>query len=63
MILIYTVGMYMFLGVIFGFVFIVMGISKVDPSAEGASILFKVMIFPGCVGIWPVLLKKWMKAK
>ena len=56
-------GVYFLVGCLFASAFVVKGIKTVDPSTKNASVIFKIMVFPGSVGLWPVLLRKWMKAK
>ena len=54
---------YLMLGTLFAFAFLTKGIKTVDHSAQGASLGFKLLIAPGCIALWPVLLSKWIKAK
>ena len=53
---------YLVLGVLFVIPFLVKGITKVDEGAHGGTIGFKIIIIPGVIVFWPVLLNKWMKA-
>ena len=55
--------LYLLAGVLFVIPFLVKGISKVDGGAHGGSTGFKIIIIPGVIVFWPVLLKKWRKAK
>lgn len=54
---------YLLLGVLFALVFIIAGVGKLDEKAKGTSWVFKALIFPGSIALWPVLLLKWMKKK
>jgi hypothetical protein len=54
---------YLVIGVLFVVPFLMKGITKVDDGAHGATIGFKIVIIPGVIVFWPVLLNKWMKAK
>lgn len=54
---------YLGLGVLFVIPFLIKGILKVDEGAHGGTTGFKIIIIPGVIVFWPVLLKKWMKAK
>lgn len=54
---------YLLAGVVFALIFLAKGIEKVDTSARGSGIGFRLIIFPGTVALWPVLLNKWMNAK
>jgi hypothetical protein len=61
-IILILVLIYLVLGVLFVIPFLVKGISKVDEGAHGGTVGFKIIIIPGVIVFWPVLLKKWMKA-
>ena len=52
---------YLALGVLFVIPFLIKGISKADEDANGSTTGFKIIIIPGVIVFWPVLLKKWMK--
>lgn len=54
-------SIYLLLGVVFGLVFIVVGASKLDEKVKGTSWVFKALILPGSIALWPVLLLKWIK--
>jgi hypothetical protein len=49
-------------GVIFTFFFIARGLEKIDEEAAASTWGFRIIIIPGCILLWPVLLKKWIKA-
>lgn len=53
---------YLLLGVLFVIPFLMKGLSKVDEGAHGGTIGFKIIIIPGVIVFWPVLLSKWRKA-
>jgi hypothetical protein len=50
------------LGFLFTIAFIFKGIQTVDESAQKSSLGFKIIIIPGIIVFWPVLLKKWLIA-
>ena len=52
---------YLLLGVLFVVPFLLKGLTKVDESAHGGTIGFKIIIIPGVIVFWPVLLTKWIK--
>lgn len=52
---------YLLLGLAFALVFVILGVSRLDEKAKGTSWVFKALIFPGSIALWPVLLLKWMK--
>jgi len=54
-------AIYLVVGVLFVIPFLMKGLTKVDAGAHGSTIGFKIIILPGVIVLWPVLLKKWMK--
>ena len=61
--LVFTVIMiYLICGLIFAFAFVIKGADKIDESAQDATIGFKIIIIPGTMVFWPLLLNKWLKA-
>ena len=58
-----VVGVYLAIGVIFAIIFLLKGVNKVDEGAKDAGFFFKLLIFPGCILFWIVLLPKWLKSK
>ena len=57
-----VVAVYLLLGILFVIPFLLKGITKVDEGAHGGTIGFKIIIIPGVIVFWPLLLKKWMNA-
>ena len=56
------IAVYLLLGVLFVIPFLIRGIRKVDEAAHGSTTGFKLIIIPGVIVFWPVLLSKWIKA-
>lgn len=56
------VGAYTLAGVIFALAFVTRGVSRVDPAAAGAGVLFRALILPGTALLWPWLLVRWRRA-
>jgi hypothetical protein len=61
-ILLIAVGIYLLAGFIFAIPFVIKGAKKIDHGADGGSIGFRIIIIPGTVVFWPLLLKKWITA-
>ena len=40
-------------------VFLGIGVDRVEPSARGVY-LFRVMVLPGVIGLWPLVLWRWL---
>jgi hypothetical protein len=53
---------YLALGVLFAVAFHAAGLHAVDAGARGAGALFRVLITPGIVALWPVLAARWRRA-
>ena len=56
------IGIYLLFGLVFAVVFVIKGADKVDESARDSTIGFKIIIIPGTMVFWPLLLNKWLKA-
>ncbi len=54
--------LYFSCGIVFAIAFILKGAGVVDEAVHGSSIGFKIIIIPGTIVFWPVLLKKWLKS-
>jgi hypothetical protein len=61
-IILILVLIYLLLGVLFLIPFLIKGLNKVDEGAHSGTIGFKIIIIPGVIVFWPVLLRKWVKA-
>lgn len=54
-IIVYTIGIYLGIGVAFALYFVIFGIAKLDQAAKGTSIFFRFLIFFGAVPFWLLL--------
>lgn len=54
---------YIAAGFLFATLFLSAGIKKVDVTTHGSGLGFKLIILPGVIVFWPVLLQKWIKVK
>ncbi|TRX62540.1 hypothetical protein FNH22_00140 [Fulvivirga sp. M361] len=59
-ILIDALGVYMFIGLLFAFWFVTVGVKKLDVGAQGTPWHFKLILVPGSILLWPVLTWKLM---
>ena len=62
-ILLIIVAIYLACGFVFMIPFIIKGVDVIDEGAHGSSIGFRIIIIPGAIVFWVVLLRKWLKAK
>ena len=61
-VLLITALIYLLIGVLFVPFFYAKGIRHIDETVKGSSIGFYIIISPGVIVFWPVLLRKWRKA-
>lgn len=54
------IAVYLAAGLLFAILFVTKGLDKVDEGSHGAGIGFRIIIIPGCIVFWPLLLRKWM---
>jgi hypothetical protein len=54
-IIVYAIGIYAALGVLFALYFVVFGISKLDEAAKGTGFFFRFLIFFGAAAFWTSL--------
>ena len=54
------VGVYLGIGVVFAFPFLLKGIGRIDPVAAKGTVGFKILIFPGVIALWPLLARRWL---
>lgn len=51
-----VVGAYLFAGALFAIYFALRGAPLLDPAAKGSSAWFRLLLIPGAIALWPVLL-------
>jgi hypothetical protein len=49
---------YLGVGVVFAPIFVLFGVHRIDPGAHGSTWGFRLMIVPGVVLLWPLLLRR-----
>lgn len=60
-VLVYLLIVYVIIGAIFAILFLWKGALKVDKNVAGSRFWFKLLLFPGSIAFWPLLLAKWRK--
>lgn len=58
--LIAIAGWYAAAGAAVGALFLAVGLDRIDPAAHG-SWLFRVLLVPGLVLLWPIVLLRWLR--
>ena len=57
--LLIALGIYLLCGLVFAVPFALLGVKKIDPHAAHGSWGFRLLILPGTMAFWPLLLKRW----
>lgn len=52
-------AVYLGVGVVVAVAFLVRGVGRVDPAAREGTLGFRLLVFPGCVALWPLILVRW----
>jgi hypothetical protein len=52
-------GLYAAIGVLFALAFVIAGVERIDPGAQGSGLAFRLLIFPGAAAFWPLLWNRW----
>ena len=55
-----ALGVYLACGLMFAIPFALIGVKRIDPHAAHGSWGFRLLIIPGAMGFWPLLLKRWI---
>jgi len=53
-------GVYAGIGFVFAIAFVAKGVEQIDHNARGTSFGFRLLILPGSVAFWPMLLRRWI---
>jgi len=61
-ILVYALGVFAFAGALAAVALHVRGLRVMDHATIGAPLMFRMLITPGMIALWPVLMLKWRKA-
>ena len=54
---------YSAVGLLFAIAFVTIGIGQVDPVSKGSGLGFRLLVLPGVVALWPMLLTRWIRAR
>jgi hypothetical protein len=60
-IIVWSLSIYMLFGLLFAPLFVVRGAGRIDPSVQQSTRGFRLMIAPGVVALWPLLLRRWLR--
>lgn len=56
-------GAYTAIGLAFAIAFVSVGVTRIDAEARGTGLGFRLLILPGSVAFWPLLLRRWLAGK
>ena len=59
-ILLLLLGAYLACGLLFAIPFSLLGVKRIDPHAAHGSWGFRILIIPGVMAFWPLLLRRWV---
>jgi len=59
--LLILLGAYLACGLVFAVPFALAGVKRIDPHAARGSWGFRLLIIPGTMALWPLLLLRWTK--
>lgn len=54
------VAIYAGAGTVFALVFLGLGLTRIDHGAKGAGLGFRLLILPGLIALWPLMLIRWL---
>lgn len=53
-------GIYLAVGLGFAVAFVTRGIGRLDPRTRDATWGFRLVVLPGAMALWPLLLARWL---
>ena len=53
-------GAYLACGLVFAIAFALVGVKEIDPHAAHGSWGFRLLVIPGTMAFWPLLLRRWL---
>jgi hypothetical protein len=53
-------GAYLACGLVFAIPFALIGVKRIDPHASHGSCGFRLLVIPGTMAFWPLLLRRWV---
>lgn len=54
---------YVVIGLVVAVPFVSFGIGRVDPAAKTAPWSFRVLVLPGVIAMWPLVLSRWLSSR
>ncbi|MPZ57114.1 MAG: hypothetical protein GEU91_11575 [Rhizobiales bacterium] len=63
MMLLYTLALYVLIGLVTAAAFVTFGLSRVLPHSMTASLGARLLFLPGAVALWPYVLARWLRSR
>jgi len=63
MILLYSLALYAFVGVITAVAFVNFGVSRVLAQGSAVTTGARILLLPGAAALWPYVLIRWLKGR
>jgi hypothetical protein len=60
--LLYVFALYIAAGVVVGVAFVSFGVTRVLEHPAPVSVGARILLFPASAALWPVVLRRWLKA-
>ena len=61
--LLYALGLYGVLGVVIGLAFVLSGVTRTLEHPAPVSAGARILLFPASAALWPLILRRWLKAR
>jgi hypothetical protein len=55
-----ALALYTGIGAVFAAAFLAAGAGRLDPAARDGGFGFRLMILPGLIALWPLMLARWI---
>ncbi len=59
--IVWILQIYLLCGIVFAAAFALSGVRRIDPAAVEGTWGFRLLIVPGAVALWPLLLGRWLR--
>jgi hypothetical protein len=61
--LVWALSLYALVGLIFALPFVMRGAGRIDPVARTGTAGFRILIIPGVIALWPLLMSRWIRGR
>ena len=57
-----VLAIYFLIGLVFAILFLMGAAKKIDPLMADSKWIVRLLLFPGCIAVWPFMISKLIKA-